>query len=90
MTAFLQIIFEWIFGCHHRHLSRVFTIDRQTYKVCFACGTRLRYSWRTMSLIKTETTPTLGSFATGFLQAMNNLRRSRSGDLTSALRSLDG
>jgi hypothetical protein len=45
MRAFLEIIFDWIFGCHHRHLSRVFTIDRQTYRVCFACGTRLRYSW---------------------------------------------
>jgi hypothetical protein len=74
MTAFLPFIFEWIFGCHHRHLSRVFTIDRQTYKVCFACGTKLRYSWRTMSLLKTET-PTLGSFVTSFTQAMNNLRR---------------
>ena len=75
MTAFLQFIFEWIFGCHHNHLSRVFTIDRQTYKVCFACGTKLRYSWRTMSLVKTETPPRLGSFVTGFTQAMNNLRR---------------
>ena len=72
MSAFLEIIFEWIFGCHHRHLSRVFTIDRQTYQVCFACGTKLRYSWRTMSLIKTETRLTLGSFVTSFTQAMNS------------------
>lgn len=75
MTAFLQFIFEWIFGCHHRYLSRVFTIHRQTYKVCSACGSKLRYSWRAMSLVKMETTPTLGSFATGFIPAMNNLRR---------------
>ena len=27
MRAFLEIVF----GCHHRHLSRVFMIDRQTY-----------------------------------------------------------
>jgi hypothetical protein len=72
MWAFLEIIFEWIFGCHHRHLSRVFTIDRQTYKVCFACGTKLRYSWRTMSLLKMETPPTLRSLVTGFTQAMNS------------------
>jgi hypothetical protein len=74
MTAFLQFIFEWTFGCHHRHLSRVFTIDRQTYQVCLACGTKLRYSWRMMSLIKRETPQTLESFATAFTQAMNNLR----------------
>jgi hypothetical protein len=60
VRAFLEIIFDWIFGCHHRHLSRVFTIDLQTYQVCFACGTKLRYSWRTMSLIKTERPQTLG------------------------------
>jgi len=74
MWAFLEIIFEWIFGCPHRHLSRVFTIDRQTYKVCFACGTKLRYSWKTMSLVKTETPPTLGPFAKSFTRAMNSLR----------------
>jgi len=74
MRAFFEIMVDWIFGCHHRRLSRVFTIDRQTYQVCFACGAKLRYSWRMMSLIKTETPPTLGSFAIMFTQMMNNLR----------------
>jgi hypothetical protein len=75
MRAFLNAIFEWIFGCHHRQLSRVFTIDRKTYQVCFACGRKLHYSWRAMSLIKTSETPqTLASFATAFTQAINNLR----------------
>jgi len=27
-----------VFGCRHRHLSRVFTIQNRTYKVCFDCG----------------------------------------------------
>jgi hypothetical protein len=35
---FLSRIFQFIFGCRHRHLSRVFTIKRRTYKVCFDCG----------------------------------------------------
>jgi hypothetical protein len=74
MRAFFEIMFDWVFGCHHRHLSRVFTIDCQTYQVCFACGVKLRYSWRTMSLIKTDTPPALGLFATMFTQVMNNLR----------------
>lgn len=34
----LSNIFQFIFGCRHRHLSRVFTIKRRTYKVCFDCG----------------------------------------------------
>jgi len=31
-------IFQFVFGCRHRHLSRVFTIKHRTYKVCFDCG----------------------------------------------------
>jgi hypothetical protein len=31
-------IFQFLFGCRHRHLSRVFTIKHRTYKVCFDCG----------------------------------------------------
>jgi hypothetical protein len=31
-------VFQFIFGCRHRHLSRVFTIKHRTYKVCFDCG----------------------------------------------------
>jgi len=34
----LLSLFQFIFGCRHRHLSRVFTIKRRTYKVCFDCG----------------------------------------------------
>jgi hypothetical protein len=29
---------QFAFGCHHRHVSRVFTIKKQTYKVCLDCG----------------------------------------------------
>jgi hypothetical protein len=31
-------IYEYLFGCHHRHLSRVFTIRRRTYQTCVECG----------------------------------------------------
>ena len=34
----LSEIFQFIFGCRHRHVSRVFTIKHRTYKVCFDCG----------------------------------------------------
>ena len=75
MRAFSNAIFEWIFGCHHRRLSRVFTIDHKTYQVCLVCGRKLEYSWRAMSLIKTSETPqTLASFITAFSEAVNNSR----------------
>ena len=70
MSGFLNSIFEWKFGCHHKNLSRVFTIDHKTYQVCFACGRMFQYSWRAMSLIKTSETPeTLASLTTAFSQA---------------------
>ena len=35
---FLLNVFQFMFGCRHRHLSRVFTIKHRTYKVCFDRG----------------------------------------------------
>ena len=37
MKLFLSIC-QFVFGCRHPHLSRVFTIKHRTYKVCFDCG----------------------------------------------------
>jgi hypothetical protein len=34
----LARMFQFVFGCRHRNLSRVFTIKNRTYKVCFDCG----------------------------------------------------
>ena len=44
-------IFNLLFGCRHRELSRAFTADGETYKVCLKCGKHLRYSWQTMTLV---------------------------------------
>jgi hypothetical protein len=40
--------FQSRFGCRHRQLSRVFTIKKQTYKVCYECGQEFEYSWARM------------------------------------------
>jgi hypothetical protein len=37
MKAWLDV-FQFVVGCRHRHLSRVFTIKHHTYKVFFDCG----------------------------------------------------
>ena len=39
---------EFAFGCRHDQLSRVFTINRRTYKVCYECGHEVDYSWARM------------------------------------------
>jgi hypothetical protein len=44
-----QSVFEAIFGyCRHSNLSRPFTIDGQTYKVCMDCSQQVFYSRDTM------------------------------------------
>lgn len=49
ITELLQNIFEAIFGfCRHNNLSRPFTIDGQTYKVCMDCSQQVFYSSETM------------------------------------------
>jgi hypothetical protein len=49
--AIRRKIWNLLFGCHHRQLSRAFTNQGETYKVCLKCGARLPYSWETMSVL---------------------------------------
>ena len=52
-TKFMEIILvvlDFLFGCHHVHLSRVFTLKGETYKVCCDCGAKFAYSLETMSI----------------------------------------
>jgi len=46
----LIVVFDFLFGCHHRHLSRVFTIDGRTYKVCCDCAAKFDYSLASMCI----------------------------------------
>ena len=46
----LKAALDFLFGCHHKNLSRVFTLDRQSYRVCCECGTRFKYSLTNMSI----------------------------------------
>jgi hypothetical protein len=41
---------DYLFGCRHADLSRVFTIGGSTYRVCCNCGTRFNYSLSRMRL----------------------------------------
>ena len=50
LMDFLLAALDFLFGCHHKSLSRVFTLDGQTYRVCCDCGARFGYSLQTMSI----------------------------------------
>ncbi len=43
-------ILDFVFGCHHGHLSRVFSIDGRTYRVCCDCGATFKYSLASMCI----------------------------------------
>jgi hypothetical protein len=46
----VMIVLEFLFGCHHRGLSRVFTIGGRSYCVCWKCSATFAYSLAGMSL----------------------------------------
>lgn len=50
----MKAFFSWLFGCHHHHVSRVFTLKKRTYQVCFDCGAELAYSWDRMHRTQTS------------------------------------
>lgn len=50
VVAILTAILDLLFGCHHARLSRVFTLQGETYKVCCDCGAKFAYSLETMSI----------------------------------------
>jgi len=42
-------VLDFIFGCHHGEMSRVFTIEGRTYRVCCGCGAEFDYSLQSMT-----------------------------------------
>ena len=39
----ILMVFEFVFGCWHRNLSRPFTLSGWTYEVCLSCGREFAY-----------------------------------------------
>jgi len=61
--AMILAILDFLFGCHHLHLSRVFTLQGETYRVCCDCGARFAYSLARMSIKRRlPLTPVLARF----------------------------
>lgn len=44
LSAIFNFLYETILGCSHQHLTRPFTLEHETYKVCLDCGKRVYYS----------------------------------------------
>ena len=44
LRAIYDFFCEIIFGCSHGHLTRPFTLETESYKVCLDCGRQFPYS----------------------------------------------
>jgi hypothetical protein len=42
--SILGFLYEALLGCRHGRLTRPFTLEEQTYKVCLDCGRQVMYS----------------------------------------------
>ncbi|MEO6830534.1 MAG: hypothetical protein ABI164_12055 [Acidobacteriaceae bacterium] len=76
LRSIRKFFYEMLFGCKHGHLTRPFTLQTHSYKVCLDCGRQLPYSlekmrilntWETAKLVPqvTELTPAV-SIASGY------------------------
>ncbi len=51
---YMTTLLDFLFGCHHNGLSRVFTIAGRSYRVCCDCGAEFKYSLETMSIVQRD------------------------------------
>ncbi len=49
ISAIVDFFCEILFGCRHDKLTRPFTLEHQTYKVCLECGKQIFYSAERMT-----------------------------------------
>jgi hypothetical protein len=48
INAIVNFFYEIFLGCRHEKLTRPFTLEQQTYKVCLDCGRQVYYSAESM------------------------------------------
>jgi hypothetical protein len=48
LRAIFRFFYEIFFGCSHSRLTRIFTLQDETYRVCLDCGVHIAYSPVTM------------------------------------------
>jgi len=48
LLAIYNFFYEILFGCGHGHMTRPFTLQAHSYKVCLDCGRQFPYSLEKM------------------------------------------
>jgi hypothetical protein len=44
LCAVFNFFYDIFLGCRHDRLTRIFTVQQETYRVCLDCGTHLAHS----------------------------------------------
>lgn len=44
LSSLPGFFYDMLFGCRHTRLTRPFTLEQETYKVCLDCGRKVYYS----------------------------------------------
>ncbi len=78
MSTTVDRFMSFMFGCHHPHMSRVFTIRKRTYQVCCDCGKEFSYSWERMERLTDDHMSEYARHATIYVAA-------RAGSATTAI-----
>ena len=51
LRAIYNFFYEIFFGCSHGHMTRPFTLQAYSYKVCLDCGRHFPYSLEKMRIL---------------------------------------
>jgi hypothetical protein len=70
IRAIFNFLYEIILGCSHQHLTRPFTLQKETYKVCLDCGKQIYYSPITMRALNVREVRRLNAARSGEVRVM--------------------
>lgn len=70
LNAIFNFLYETILGCSHQHLTRPFTLEHETYKVCLDCGKRVFYSAANMRQLTVLEVRRMNTAAAGEVRVM--------------------
>jgi hypothetical protein len=68
--AIFNFFYDIFIGCRHDRLTRIFTVQQDTYRVCLDCGTHLPYSSVTLRPLSAREVRRLKAARMGELKIM--------------------
>ncbi len=80
ISAIYGFFYEIFFGCSHGNLTRPFTLEAHSYKVCLNCGQHVAYSLEKMRTLRPWEVAALQPAVTALTPIPINARFSESED----------